>query len=60
MSSPYSPIYIPSTLKPAEVAVAMVNAAVRKHNTRVDMIFFKAVRRLASLRSSTDAVSISS
>ncbi|KAH9962084.1 Formate/nitrite transporter [Lactifluus volemus] len=41
MSPPYSPNYVPSTLKPAEVAVAMVHAAVRKHNTRVDMIFFK-------------------
>ncbi|TFY82348.1 hypothetical protein EWM64_g1664 [Hericium alpestre] len=32
----------PSTLKPAEVAVAMVEAAVMKHNTRYDKIFFKA------------------
>ncbi|KAH8985717.1 Formate/nitrite transporter [Lactarius akahatsu] len=37
---PYSPT--PSTLKPAEVAVAMVEAAVAKHRTRIDMIFFKA------------------
>ncbi|KAI9453162.1 Formate/nitrite transporter [Lactarius psammicola] len=37
---PYSPT--PSTLKPAEVAVAMVEAAVIKHRTRIDMIFFKA------------------
>ncbi|KAH9962083.1 putative formate/nitrite transporter [Lactifluus volemus] len=41
MSPPYSYIHIPSTLKPAEVAVAMVQSAVRKHNTRIDMIFFK-------------------
>ena len=40
----YSPT--PSTLKPAEVAVVMVEAAVIKHNTRIDMIFFKAVRLL--------------
>lgn len=47
---PYSPT--PSTLKPAEVAVAMVEAAVAKHQTRIDMIFFKAVRlfRLAMQR----------
>ncbi|KAI9442745.1 Formate/nitrite transporter [Lactarius indigo] len=36
----YSPT--PSTLKPAEVATAMVEAAVVKHRTRIDMIFFKA------------------
>lgn len=36
----YSPT--PSTLKPAEVAVVMVEAAVAKHRTRLDMIFFKA------------------
>lgn len=34
----------PSTLKPAEVAVALVESAVLKHRTRLDMIFFKAVR----------------
>ncbi|KAI0047516.1 Formate/nitrite transporter [Auriscalpium vulgare] len=34
--------HIPSTLKPAEVAVALVDAAVYKHNTRLDMTFFKA------------------
>jgi hypothetical protein len=56
MSPPYSPNYIPSTLKPAEVAAAMVHAAVRKHNTRIDMIFFKGVRHLASHRSSTHHV----
>ncbi|THH21326.1 hypothetical protein EW146_g214 [Bondarzewia mesenterica] len=33
---------IPSTLKPAEVAVALIGSAVLKHRTRVDMIFFKA------------------
>ncbi|KAI0318440.1 putative formate/nitrite transporter [Amylostereum chailletii] len=32
----------PSTLKPAEVAVALVESAVMKHRTRLDMIFFKA------------------
>ncbi|KAI0248118.1 putative formate/nitrite transporter [Lactifluus subvellereus] len=42
MAAPYAPAYTPSTLKPAEVAIAMVEAAVRKHNTRIDMIFFKA------------------
>jgi formate/nitrite transporter len=36
----YSPT--PSTLKPAEVAIAMVEAAVAKHQTRLDMMFFKA------------------
>jgi hypothetical protein len=60
MSPPYPYIHIPSTLKPAEVAVAMVQSAVRKHNTRIDMIFFKGVRRLALLLSSTNALSISS
>lgn len=39
---PYTPT--PSTLKPAEVAVALVESAVLKHRTRLDMIFFKAVR----------------
>jgi hypothetical protein len=34
----------PSTLKPQQVAVAMVEAAVTKHQTRIDLIFFKAVR----------------
>ena len=38
----YTPI--PSTLQPAEVAVAMVDAAVVKHRTRLDKVFFKAVR----------------
>jgi len=37
---PYSPA--PSTLKPDQVAIAMVEAAVAKHRTRIDMIFFKA------------------
>ncbi|EIM79884.1 Formate/nitrite transporter [Stereum hirsutum FP-91666 SS1] len=37
---PYTPT--PSTLKPAEVAVALVESAVLKHRTRLDMIFFKA------------------
>lgn len=32
-----------STLKPAEVAVALVEQAVIKHNTRLDKTFFKAV-----------------
>lgn len=36
-------MHVPSTLKPAEVAVAMVEAGVAKHRTRLDMIFFKAV-----------------
>jgi len=34
-------IYTPSTLKPAEVAVALVEQAVMKHRTRIDMIFLK-------------------
>lgn len=37
----------PSTLKPAEVAVALVESAVAKHKTRIDVLFFKAVRRLS-------------
>jgi len=32
----------PSTLKPAQVAIAMVEHGVAKHKTRGDMIFFKA------------------
>ncbi|VDC06345.1 unnamed protein product [Peniophora sp. CBMAI 1063] len=32
----------PSTLQPAEVAVALVDAAVVKHRTRLDKVFFKA------------------
>jgi formate/nitrite transporter len=35
-------LHSPSTLKPDEVAIAMVEAAVAKHRTRIDMIFFKA------------------
>ncbi|KAG1808169.1 uncharacterized protein BJ212DRAFT_1383722 [Suillus subaureus] len=38
-----TPMYTPSTLKPAEVAVALVEQAVAKHNTRLDKTFFKAV-----------------
>jgi hypothetical protein len=41
--------YTPSTLKPAEVAVALVEQAVMKHRTRIDMVFLKGVRLLASL-----------
>jgi len=41
--------HTPSTLKPAEVAATMVQAAVEKHRTRADMIFFKGVRCLTSL-----------
>jgi formate/nitrite transporter FocA (FNT family) len=33
--------YTPSTLKPAEVAVALVEQAVIKHRTRIDIIFLK-------------------
>ncbi|OBZ66594.1 hypothetical protein A0H81_13487 [Grifola frondosa] len=33
----------PSTLKPAQVAVAMIEHGVAKHRTRGDLIFFKAV-----------------
>ena len=35
--------YTPSTLKPAEVAMALVDTAVAKHRTRADKVFFKAV-----------------
>ncbi|KAG8213708.1 putative formate/nitrite transporter [Butyriboletus roseoflavus] len=35
--------YVPSTLKPAETAAALVEMAVAKHNTRWDKTFFKAV-----------------
>ncbi|KAF8558040.1 putative formate/nitrite transporter [Imleria badia] len=34
---------VPSTLKPAETAVALIETAVEKHNTRWDRTFFKAV-----------------
>lgn len=34
----------PSTLKPAQVAVAMIESGVAKHRTRADLVFFKAVR----------------
>ncbi len=37
---------IPSTLKPAQVAVVMVEAAVAKHRTRADKVFAKAVSRI--------------
>ncbi|PCH43954.1 Formate/nitrite transporter [Wolfiporia cocos MD-104 SS10] len=33
----------PSTLKPAQVAVAMVEHGIVKHRTRADLVFFKAV-----------------
>lgn len=33
----------PSTLKPAQVAVAMVEQGIAKHKTRGDIIFLKAV-----------------
>ena len=42
-----------STLKPNEVAIVMVEAAVAKHRTRIDMIFFKGVRLLTSSRDAT-------
>ncbi len=32
-----------STLKPAEVAVVMVEVAIAKHRTRADKLFIKAV-----------------
>ncbi|KAG1775359.1 putative formate/nitrite transporter [Suillus placidus] len=38
-----TPMDTSSTLKPAEVAVALVEQAVAKHNTRLDKTFFKAV-----------------
>lgn len=34
-----------STLKPSEVAVAMVELAISKHNTRPEKVFMKAVSR---------------
>ena len=36
----------PSTLKPAQVAVAMIESGVAKHRTRGDLVFFKSVSRL--------------
>ncbi|KAM5543107.1 hypothetical protein V8D89_002981 [Ganoderma adspersum] len=33
----------PSTLKPAQVAVAMIESGVTKHRARADLVFFKAV-----------------
>ena len=33
----------PSTLKPAQVAVYMIESGIAKHRTRADLIFFKAV-----------------
>lgn len=33
----------PSTLKPAQVAVAMVEHGIAKHKTRGDIVFLKAV-----------------
>ncbi|KAG6327846.1 hypothetical protein ID866_11243, partial [Astraeus odoratus] len=33
----------PSTLQPAQVAIALVGQAVSKHHTRYDKTFFKAV-----------------
>jgi formate/nitrite transporter len=32
---------VPRTMKPAEVAVALVEAGITKHKTRIDIIFFK-------------------
>ncbi len=39
----------PSTLKPAQVALAMIESGVAKHRTRADLVFFKAVRSPHSL-----------
>ena len=36
----------PSTLKPAQVAVAMVEHGIAKHKTRGDIVFLKAVSDL--------------
>ena len=36
---------VPSTLTPAKAAEALVAAAVRKHNTRYESTFLKAVRK---------------
>lgn len=46
--------HTPSTLKPAEVAVSMVDTAVLKHKTRLEQTFFKAVR-IVSVSPSTFA-----
>lgn len=45
LSVPMAVMDPPSTLKPAQVAVAMVESGVLKHRTRADLVFFKAVRR---------------
>jgi hypothetical protein len=37
-------MYTPNTLAPAQVAEAMVAHGVAKHKTRIDVVFFKAVR----------------
>ena len=36
----------PSTLKPTQVAVAMIEHGVAKHRTRADVVFFKSVSEL--------------
>ncbi|KAI0940636.1 hypothetical protein AcW1_003782 [Taiwanofungus camphoratus] len=43
LSVPMAVMDPPSTLKPAQVAVAMVESGVLKHRTRADLVFFKAV-----------------
>lgn len=35
---------VPSTLQPPQIAEALIQAAVAKHRTRPDIVFFKAVR----------------
>lgn len=36
----------PSTLKPQQVAIAMIESGVAKHKTRADVVFLKAVSDL--------------
>ncbi|KAI0958186.1 hypothetical protein AcV7_004072 [Taiwanofungus camphoratus] len=43
LSVPMAVMDPPSTLKPAQVAVAMVESGMVKHRTRADLVFFKAV-----------------
>ena len=42
-----------NSLKPSEVAVAMVELAIAKHNTRPEKVFMKAVSVLLSASASS-------
>ena len=48
----------PSTLKPAQVAVAMIESGVAKHRTRGDLVFFKSVRPSPLLRPSRREIDV--